>query len=67
MRVQEDRSLLVGLTNMTEEEVAKIGALPDGHERRRRATIGTGSCFRVEALPPTVGMHFTRATSISSP
>ena len=56
MRVQEDRSLLLSLTNMTEEEIARKGVLPDGHERRRRAIIGTGSCFRVEALPPTAGM-----------
>ncbi|BDA43839.1 hypothetical protein COCOBI_05-0180 [Coccomyxa sp. Obi] len=49
---EEDRSLLVGLTNMTEEEEAKFGPLPAGHERRRRALIGRNSCFRLEALPP---------------
>ncbi|EIE25652.1 hypothetical protein COCSUDRAFT_60664 [Coccomyxa subellipsoidea C-169] len=56
---EEDRSLLISLTNMTEEEIARIGVLPDGHERRRRAIIGTGSCFRVEALPPTAGTPTT--------
>ncbi len=55
MLVQEDRSLLVSLTNMTEEEEAKFGPLPAGHERRRRALIGRNSCFRMEALPPKAG------------
>lgn len=53
--LQEDRCLLVGLSSMTEEEVAKFGPLPDAHQRRHNVFFGRSSCFRLEALPPTAG------------
>ncbi|EIE25651.1 hypothetical protein COCSUDRAFT_39952 [Coccomyxa subellipsoidea C-169] len=50
---EEDRSLLVSLTNMTDDDIAKFGPLPAGHERHRRGFVGPNSCMRLEALPPS--------------
>ncbi len=58
---------MVGLTNMTEEEEAKFGPLPAGHERRRRALIGRNSCFRAEALPPKAGAHANQHNHTTTP
>ncbi len=53
--LQEDRSFLVSLTNMTDDDIAKFGPLPAGHERHRRGFVGPSSCMRLEALPPSAG------------
>jgi hypothetical protein len=52
---QEDRSLLITLRSMTEEEIAAHGPLPAAAKKRRRGAVAPGSCFRSEALPPTAG------------
>ena len=44
--------MLVRLSNVPEAELAGY-ELPPAHKKRRRASVGPGSCFRLEALPPT--------------
>ena len=53
--LQEDRSVLARLSNLSDAEVELYGPLPPAHKKRRRATIGSGSCFRLEPLPPGPG------------
>ena len=45
---------MVRLSDIPKEELEHY-ELPPAHRRRRRASVGWGSCFRLEALPPTVG------------
>lgn len=52
--LQEDKSVLVRLSDIPEDELAGYD-LPPAHKKRRRASVGRGSCFRLEALPPTPG------------
>ncbi len=52
--LQEDKSVLVRLSDIPEDELAGY-ELPPAHKKRRRASVGWGSCFRLEALPPTPG------------
>ena len=46
--------MLVRLSDIPEDELAGY-ELPPAHKKRRRASVGWGSCFRLEALPPTPG------------
>ena len=46
--------MLVRLSDIPEAELAGY-ELPPAHKKRRRASVGWGSCFRLEALPPTPG------------
>ena len=47
--------MLVRLSDISEAELERYGPLPPAHKKRRRASVGLGSCFRLEALPPTAG------------
>ena len=47
--------MLARLSNLSDAEVELYGPLPPAHKKRRRATIGSGSCFRLEPLPPGPG------------
>ena len=49
--------MLARLSNLSDAEVELYGPLPPAHRKRRRATIGSGSCFRLEPLPPGPGDH----------
>ena len=40
--LQEDRSVLARLSNLSDAEVELYGPLPPAHKKRRRATIGSG-------------------------
>lgn len=62
--LQEDKSVLVRLSDIPEPELAGY-ELPPAHKKRRRASVGWGSCFRLEALPPTPGTAcLSRAVSL---
>ena len=45
---------MVRLSDIPKEELEHY-ELPPAHKKRRRASVGWGSCFRLEALPPTLG------------
>ncbi len=56
--------MLVRLSDIPEDELAGY-ELPPAHKKRRRASVGWGSCFRLEALPPTPGRFSRVITTIT--